>query len=115
VFGGCRWVAAAPSTVTDGADKPRLLWNVFKVERLAGKPALPGCSHAIGRKSRPLNRHQLDTRAKPACPVSSSEMRTISLEEQERLAFARMTETSMPLEAQLEEIGAQLDWARGYL
>jgi hypothetical protein len=26
-----------------------------------------------------------------------------------------MTEASVPLEAQLEEIEAQLDWARGYL
>jgi len=29
--------------------------------------------------------------------------------------IASMTETSAPLDQQLEEIGAQLDWARGYL
>jgi hypothetical protein len=30
-------------------------------------------------------------------------------------SLVRMTEVSVPLEQQLEEIGAQLDWARGYL
>jgi hypothetical protein len=30
-------------------------------------------------------------------------------------SLAPVTETSVPLEQQLEEIGAQLDWARGYL
>jgi hypothetical protein len=30
-------------------------------------------------------------------------------------SLVRMTEVSVPLSQQLEEIGAQLDWARGYL
>jgi hypothetical protein len=29
--------------------------------------------------------------------------------------MAQMTETAVPVEQQLEEIGAQLDWVRDYL
>jgi len=55
------------------------------------------------------------TRAKRACLVFLARNAQHFGRSARAASLVRMTEVSVPLSQQLEEIGAQLDWARGYL
>jgi hypothetical protein len=60
----------------------------------------------------PANGHAREARMRR---FSSDEMRSISSEGRHLVRWRPMTEPQLPLDQQLEEIGAQLDWVREYL
>jgi len=66
-------------------------------------------------KSSPSNDANWARALKRACPVFVARNAQHFGRSARAASLVCMTEASAPLEQQLEEIGAQLDWARGYL